>query len=86
MGTVKTHDLAVKVGSYEKDGKTKGRYKNVGMILKKDDGGEMILIDPLFNFAAVTRQEGKDMVIISKFEVKENEQKPKQAADDTWPE
>jgi hypothetical protein len=78
MSTVKSHDLAVKVGSYEKDGKTKGRYKNVGMILKKDDGGEMILIDPTFNFAAVSRPEGKDMVIVSKFEVKENQQEQKQ--------
>jgi hypothetical protein len=78
MSTVKSHDLAVRVGSYEKDGKTKGRYKNVGMILKKDDGGEMILIDPTFNFAAVSRPEGKDMVIVSKFEVKENQQEQKQ--------
>jgi hypothetical protein len=82
MGTVKTHDLAVKVGSYEKDGKTKGRYKNVGMILKKDDGGEMILIDPTFNFAAVTRPEGKDSVIVSKFDVKKEESKPKDEQED----
>lgn len=82
MSTVKTHDLAVKIGSYEKDGETKGRYKNVGMILKKDDGGEIIMIDPTFNFAAVKRAEGKDMVIISRFEVKDN--KKQEGTQEDW--
>jgi hypothetical protein len=72
--THKSHDLAVKVGTYEKNGETKGRYKNCGMVLQKDDGGEIIMIDPTFNFAAVKRGEDRDMVIISKFEVKEKQQ------------
>lgn len=67
----KTHDLVVKSGTYQKDGETKSRYKNIGMILTKDDGGEIILIDPLINFAAVPREEGRDYVVVSKFEVKE---------------
>ena len=72
MASKKTHDLSVKVGTYLKDGAEKGRYKTCGMILTKDDGGEMIMIDPLFNFAAVQRDTGRDYVILSKFEVKEN--------------
>ena len=84
MSIVKTHDLAVKIGSYEKDGETKGRYKNVGMILKKDDGGEIIMIDPTFNFAAVKRAEGKDMVIISRFEVKDKDNKKQEATQEDW--
>ena len=47
--------------------------KNVGMVLTKEDGGEILMIDPTFNFAAVKRDEGRDMVIISKFEVKEKQ-------------
>ena len=70
----KTHDLCVKAGTYQKDGETKNRYKNVGMILQKEDGGEMIMIDPTFNFAAVKEQD-RDFVIVAKFEVKEDKQK-----------
>jgi len=73
--TQKTHDLAVKTGSYtDNNGNTKNRYKNCGMVLKKDDGGEIILIDPTFNFAGVKLDSDRDMVIISKFEVKKREQ------------
>jgi hypothetical protein len=66
----RTHDLAVKVGEYQSEGKTKNRYRNVGTILQGDDGNELILIDPTFNFAAVKLQDGRDMVMVSKFEVK----------------
>lgn len=76
--TKKTHDLAVKVGTYQNaQGETKNRYKTCGMILTKDDGGRMIMIDPLFNFAAVRLDEGRDFVIISEFEVKEAKQEAK---------
>jgi hypothetical protein len=30
MSYTKTHDLAVKVGEYQKGGETKGRYENIG--------------------------------------------------------
>jgi hypothetical protein len=76
MASKKTHDLSVKVGTYVKDGAEKGRYKNVGMILTKEDGGEMLMIDPTFNFAAVQRDAGRDYVILSKFEVKDENKKP----------
>lgn len=72
----KIADLCIKAGTYQKDGETKNKYKNVGMILQKDDGGEMIMIDPCFNFAAVKEQD-RDFVILSKFDVKED--KPKAA-------
>jgi hypothetical protein len=67
----KIADLAVKVGTYLKDGKEKGRYKNCGIILQKEDGGKMTMIDPTFNFAAVKLAEGRDYVILSEFEVKD---------------
>ncbi len=74
MGFKKTHDLTVKVGTYEKDGEEKGRYENCGMILKDDDNKKMILINPRFNFAGVKLDEGRDLVIVSAFEIKEKEE------------
>ena len=71
----KVADLTVKVGSYEKNGETKGRYENCGMVLKDDDGKKMIMINPRFNFAGVKLEEGRDFVIVSSFEVKEKESK-----------
>lgn len=69
----KTHDLVVKVGSYTKDGETKGRYKNVGLMMENDEGKQFLMIDPTFNFAGLQRQDGKDMVIVSMFEPKEKQ-------------
>ena len=76
MGYHKKYDLAAKVGTYEKNGETKGRYKNVGLILENEEGKKMVMIDPTFNFAAVRREDGKDMVMVSMFEPKEKESQP----------
>lgn len=45
--------IKVKVGEYEKDGQTKGRYAIVGRVLQGDDGKEMVLLDRTFNPAGV---------------------------------
>lgn len=71
MGYHKKYDLACKVGTYEKNGETKGKYKNVGLILENEEGKKMVMIDPTFNFAAVRREDGKDMIMVSMFEPKE---------------
>ena len=39
----KVYDIAVKTGEYQKDGQTKGRYKNIGVVMKGDDGSFIIL-------------------------------------------
>lgn len=44
--------LTAKVGEYEKDGQTKGRYIDVGVILSSDKG-EYMLVDPTVNLAGV---------------------------------
>lgn len=76
----KTHDLVVKVGTYtDNNGYEKGKYKNVGIVMEKDDGGSFMMIDPTFNFAGVDRY-GHDMVLVSKFELK------KQNDNDDWEE
>lgn len=69
------YNITVKVGTYEKAGETKGKYKTVGQVMEKDDGSRFLLIDPLFNFAGVKRDEGKDMIICSLMEPKEQETK-----------
>lgn len=64
------YDLAVKTGSYEKDGETRNRYMNIGVVLEGDDGMFMLL-DPAFNPAGVPRKE--DRVLVSMFEPRKKE-------------
>ena len=48
--------LVAKIGEYEKDGQTKGRYLTIGVILSNDKG-EYALLDPTVNLAgALTAQ------------------------------
>lgn len=81
MGFKKTHDLAVKVGTYEKNGETKGKYENVGSVMKDEDGSSMILLKRTFNPAGVPNPDNKDSVIISRFEIKEDDKKEKKSGE-----
>jgi hypothetical protein len=78
--THKTHDLAVKLGEYTNSaGETKGRWKNIGSVLKFDDGGTGVLLDRTFNPAGVPNPEERDTVLISVFSVnKDNQQQGQQ--------
>jgi len=69
----KTHDLAVKIGSYQdKEGKTKNRYKNIGYVLTADDGGKMRFIDRTFNPAGcLFNKPDDDSVLVYEFEIKQ---------------
>lgn len=69
----KKFELAVKVGSYQKDGADKGKYENVGVVMETDKG-MFILLKRTFNPAGVMNPEGKESVLISMFEPKEKEQ------------
>ena len=69
----KTHDLAVKVGEYEKDGQKKGRYENIGAVMSGDNG-PYIILKKTFNPAGI--QDGKDSVLLSMFPVEKKEQDP----------
>lgn len=78
-------DMAVKVGQYQdQSGQTKNRYQNIGVIMQGDDGGHYALLDPLINLAAVPREAGKDRVMVSLFEPKNDAQqqapRPQRAA------
>lgn len=68
----KVKELAVKVGTYEKNGEKKNRYLNVGIVMENTDGGKFILLERTFSPAGVPNPEGKDTVLISMFDVKKD--------------
>jgi hypothetical protein len=75
----KTHDLAVKVGSYtNQQGETKSRYQNVGALMQGDKG-PFIMLAKWFNPAGVTDDRGGESILISVFEPKEKGEAPRQA-------
>jgi hypothetical protein len=82
MATTKKYDIAVKTGSYQdSQGQTKNRYQNIGTMMQGDNG-PYLLLDPLINLAAVPREQGKDRVICSLLEPRDNAQQapaPRQA-------
>jgi len=70
-----THDLCVTVGSYaDATGTQKNRYRNVGAIMRFDDGGELLLLNRDFNPAGVPFKAGSDRIVVSKFEKKDGVQ------------
>lgn len=68
----KIYDAAVKVGEYQKDGETKGRYLNVGAVLKGENG-PYLLLDRTFNPAGVANPEARGNVIVSLFQPKQEQ-------------
>ena len=47
-----TKRIAARIGSYEKDGQTKGEYVDIGVILNNSDG-EYVLLNPTVDLAGV---------------------------------
>ena len=64
----KLYDLKVKVGEYQKDGDTKGRYETIGAVMANDDGGKFIMLRRTFNPAGVPNPDGRDALLVSMFE------------------
>jgi hypothetical protein len=68
----KKYDLVVKVGEYtDGQGQTKGRFKNVGVMMEGDNG-PYLLLDRTFNPAGVGGNEGRESIIVSMYEPKDN--------------
>lgn len=63
----KIGNLKCKVGTYEKDGQTKGKYVDVGVLMQGQDGGMFVLLNTTFNPAGVPNPEGKESVLVSVF-------------------
>ena len=67
----KKFDLVVKVGEYtDNQGQTKGRFKNVGVMMEGDKG-PYILLDRTFNPAGVGGNDGRESIIVSLYEPKQ---------------
>ena len=79
MAVKKVKDLAVKTGSYtDSTGAQKGRYLNVGSLMKSDDGSFFILLNTTFNPAGVPNPDNRDNVLISVFDLREQGDAPAQ--------
>lgn len=66
----KKYDLVVKVGEYtDGQGQTKGRFKNVGVMMEGQNG-PYILLDRTFNPAGVGGNDGRESIIVSLYEPK----------------
>ena len=75
----KKYDLVVKVGEYtDGQGQTKGRFKNVGVMMEGQNG-PYILLDRTFNPAGVGGNDGRESIIVSLYEPKQDGQQPSQA-------
>ena len=70
----KVYDVAVKVGTYQKDGQDKARWQNVGVVLKNDEGNMMMILERSFNPAGVPFKAGENTIILSFFDPKGSSQ------------
>jgi len=61
------------------NGVEKARWKNVGIVMEDDKGGQFILLDRSFNPAGVPFKEGSETVMISCFDPKATGQGTTQA-------
>lgn len=76
----KLYDLAVKTGTYQVNGETKGRYENIGAIMEGSDG-QFMMLKRSFNPAGVPFKEGSDAILVSLFQPKPKDgQAPQRAA------
>lgn len=69
----KVKDLAVKTGTYTSNGEEKGRWRNVGSLMKNDEGGYFILMDRTFNPAGVPGDSDRDNILISVFDLRDDQ-------------
>ncbi len=75
----KKYDLVVKVGEYtDSQGQTKGRFKNVGVMMEGQNG-PYILLDRTFNPAGVGGNDGRESIIVSLYEPKQDGNQPSPA-------
>jgi hypothetical protein len=71
----KKYDVAVKTGSYMKDGQEKARYENVGAVWDGDNGPYLVM-KRTFNPAGVPFKDGSDSIFLSLFEPRQDNQQP----------
>lgn len=64
----KLKDVVIKTGEYQKNGETKGRWQNVGALMRSDDGNDFIILERWFNPAGLPNPDNRGSVILSLFE------------------
>jgi hypothetical protein len=85
MAVRKTHDIAVVVGSYTKNGETKNRYQNVGVMMQGDKG-PFIILERFFNPAGVPHDASKgNSIMLSCFEPRPANGSPSSGNDEDIP-
>lgn len=81
MAAKKIKDLAVKTGSYtDRNGQTKNRYENIGSLFQSDDGSQFVTLKRTFNPAGVAVEPGRDSLIVSVFDLREQAEPAAQPA------
>lgn len=77
----KIRDIAVKTGEYtDSSGQTKGRWQNVGSLMKGDDGSPFIVLNRWFNPAGVPNPDDRDSVLLSCFPLRDSAESAPAAA------
>ena len=80
MATTKKYDIAVKTGSYtDSQGNEKARYKNIGAVWEKDDGGTYLALDSTIvamELQYIANPKRSERIICSMFEPRDGEKKP----------
>ena len=79
MAMKRLKDVAVKTGTYTKNGETKNKYENVGTLVEFDNGGQGLFLKRTFNPAGVANPDGRDDVLLSFFDLRDDAGKPPQA-------
>jgi hypothetical protein len=80
--TQKKYDMVIVEGEYTNaQGETKKRYKNIGAVMQSDNGF-FALLDPGVNLAAY-KEQGRDRVMVSLYEPRNNGQQQGQAQQNT---
>jgi hypothetical protein len=72
----KKYDMAVKTGSYEKNGETKNKWQNIGVVIE-GQYGPYILLNRSFNPAGIPCDPNSDVITVSLFTPNSNAGKPK---------
>lgn len=70
MAAKKIKDIAVKTGEYtDRNGNTKGRWQNVGALMKSDDGSVFIMLQRWFNPAGINSD--RESILLSCFDLQD---------------
>lgn len=80
MATTKKYDIAVKVGSYtDNQGNDKARYKTIGAVWEKEDGGTYLALDSTIitmELQYLCNPKRSERIVCSMFEPRDGGEKP----------